>query len=170
MTSAVFSMQGLGQLTAAIVALITTVAFKKTFIRFSSAADCDTECRMAADQAWRIIVGVGGVPAILALYYRITIPETPRYTFDIKHDVDKADADIRAYVRSKSTSDVHITRQPRFERTTGSALDIPQASWHDLFQFLGQWRYLKRLIGASVSWFCLVSCLLSFPYRCTLRK
>lgn len=71
MMAAVFSMQGAGQFAAALVALITTVAFKKPFINTTSQFDsCDADCRLAGDRAWRIIVGFGAVPACFALYYR----------------------------------------------------------------------------------------------------
>ena len=77
MMAAVFSMQGLGQLMAAIVALIVTVAFKDAYHGATGVDTCDGICQEAADRSWRIIVGVGAVPAVMALYYRITIPETP---------------------------------------------------------------------------------------------
>ncbi|KAK7748882.1 hypothetical protein SLS53_000906 [Cytospora paraplurivora] len=102
MMAAVFSMQGFGQLCAAMIALVVTVAFRDSFLGIATEQDCDYACQTAADRCWRIIVGVGALPAIFALYYRITIPETPRYTFDVAHDIEKADADIKAYVSSKS--------------------------------------------------------------------
>lgn len=74
--AAVFSMQGFGQLLAAVVALVVTVTFKSSFIGISKVSECDYGCQIAADRCWRIIVGVGAVPASCALYYRITIPET----------------------------------------------------------------------------------------------
>lgn len=76
MMAAVFSMQGMGQLLAAVVALIVTVTFKSSFVNIANVSDCDYACQVAADRCWRIIVGVGAVPALFALYYRITIPET----------------------------------------------------------------------------------------------
>jgi PHS family inorganic phosphate transporter-like MFS transporter len=39
------------------------------------------------------------VPACIALYYRLTIPETPRYTFDVARDTEKAKEDVEAYSR-----------------------------------------------------------------------
>ncbi|KID75582.1 Repressible high-affinity phosphate permease [Metarhizium brunneum] len=153
MISAVFSMQGIGQLMSAIVALVTTVAFKSSFIRISDEAHCDAGCQIAADRAWRIIVGVGSIPACLALYYRITIPETPRYTFDIQHDVEKADADIKAYVSSKSNSDYE--RRHSRSKISEDSLDLPRASWADVFAYFGEWKNFKVLVGTTMSWFFL---------------
>lgn len=154
MISAVFSMQGLGQLMSAIVALITAVAFKSSFINIADEQHCDAGCRVAADRAWRIIVGVGAIPACLALYYRITIPETPRYTFDVQHDVEKADADIKAYVSSKSNSD--YDRRHSRSKISESSLDLPRASWADVFAYFGEWKNFKILVGTTMSWFFLV--------------
>ncbi|KHN99818.1 phosphate permease [Metarhizium album ARSEF 1941] len=153
MISAVFSMQGVGQLMSAIVALITTVAFKSSLVNIPDEKHCDAGCQVAADRAWRITVGVGAIPACLALYYRITIPETPRYTFDIQHDVEKADADIKAYVSRKSNSD-YDTRHSR-SRISQNSLDLPRASWADVFAYFGAWKNFKVLLGTTMSWFFL---------------
>ena len=157
MIAAVFSMQGLGQLTAALVALITTVAFKDSFINITNESQCDEACRIAADRAWRIIVGVGAVPACLALYYRVTIPETPRFTFDVDHDIEKADADIKAYMSSKAKGEFDRVQQIRLKKLAGPSLNIPNASWSDVGSFFGKWRNTKMLIGTTMSWFFLVS-------------
>lgn len=76
MMAGVFSMQGMGQLLSAVVALIVTVAFKRSLTGVADMPDCGYECQIAADRCWRIIVGVGALPAVVALYYRLTIPET----------------------------------------------------------------------------------------------
>ena len=148
-------MQGMGQLLSAVVAFATTVAFKDSFIGIPDEAHCDGSCQAAADRAWRIIVGVGTIPACLALYYRITIPETPRYTFDVQHDVEKADRDIKAYVSSKSGDDYETCRHSR-AKLSESSLDVPRASWSDVFNYFREWKNLRVLIGTTMSWFFLV--------------
>ena len=49
------------------------------------------------DYAWRIIlrVGVGTIPGTIALYFRLTIPETPRFTIHVQGNVEKATNNIR---------------------------------------------------------------------------
>lgn len=155
--AAVFSMQGIGQLSAAIVALIVTVAFKQSFIGVANAASCDYACQVAADRSWRIIVAAGGVPACIALYYRATIPETPRYTFDVAFDVEKADADIKAYMASKSEGVVDPIHHAKMMKAEGPPLAVPSASWPDAFSYFGQWKNFKVLFGTTFSWFFLVS-------------
>jgi MFS transporter, PHS family, inorganic phosphate transporter len=44
---------------------------------------------------WCILIGLGCVPGVIALYFRLTIPETPRFTMDIDRDVQRATTDIR---------------------------------------------------------------------------
>lgn len=155
MIAAVFSMQGFGLLMSALVALVTAVAFKGSYLGIADETQCHVVCRAAADRSWRIIVGVGAIPACLALYYRITIPETPRYTFDVQHDVEKADADIRAYVQSKSNGDYETNRHSG-TRVSEAMLNVPQASWADVFAYFRQWKNLKVLIGTTMSWFFVV--------------
>ncbi|KAJ9136493.1 Major facilitator superfamily domain-containing protein [Pleurostoma richardsiae] len=155
MMAAVFSMQGIGQLLCAIVALVVTAAFKDDFINSTGVADCDYSCQIAADRSWRIIVGFGALPACFALYYRITIPETPRYTFDVAHDVEKADADIKAYMSSKGEGEVDAVQQARMKKIASPSLAIPRASWSDLFSYFRQWKNAKALLGTTLSWFFL---------------
>ncbi|OAR02129.1 hypothetical protein LLEC1_04902 [Akanthomyces lecanii] len=152
LVAAVFSMQGLGQLMAAVVALLTTVAFQDAYDGIGPDGPCDAACRVAADRSWRIIVGVGAIPACLAMYYRITIPETPRYTFDVQHDVDRADADIRAYVSSTRPKD---TASAINTHLSPSALSVPRASWADAKEFFLKPHNLRAIIGTTLSWFFL---------------
>ncbi|KAI0132569.1 H+ symporter [Xylariales sp. AK1849] len=155
MMAAVFSMQGLGQLMAAVVALIVTTAFKDAYHGAPNVQACDYICQTAADRSWRIIVGVGAIPACFALYYRITIPETPRYTFEVARDVEKASADIKAYVASNSSGEVDEVQQARMKKVASPALNVPTASWPDLFAYFSKWKNGRVLIGTTMSWFFL---------------
>jgi len=82
MMAAVFVNQGWGQFTAALVSFICTVGFKNSL----QVTTCDTACKSSLDKSWRIIYGFGAVPACAALYYRLTIPETIRYTLDVSRN------------------------------------------------------------------------------------
>jgi MFS transporter, PHS family, inorganic phosphate transporter len=53
---------------------------------------------------WRTFVAFGCLPAICALYFRLTIPETPRYTIDISFDLEKGKADTEAYLSGRRKS------------------------------------------------------------------
>jgi len=156
MMAAVFSMQGAGQFAAALVALVTTVCFKGSFINTGTAfSTCHTACQLAGDRSWRIIIGFGGLPAIFALYYRITIPETPRYTFDIKHDIEKAHADIKAYMNNQKEGDVDPISQEQTKQRIGHKLVAPRASWRDVWGYFSQWKNFKVIFGTTSAWFFL---------------
>jgi MFS transporter, PHS family, inorganic phosphate transporter len=156
MMAAVFSMQGAGQVAAALVALVTTVAFKDSFLSTTTAySSCHGSCILAGDRSWRIIIAFGAFPACFALYYRITIPETPRYTFDVGRDIEKADADIKAYMNNKKEGVVDPISQLKTKQRLGHKLHAPRASWRDAFSYFSQWKNFKVIFGTSSSWFLL---------------
>ena len=82
--------------------LIVTAGFKNSLLTANTFANCTGVCGLAVDKMWRTLIGFGAVPACIALYYRLTIPETPRYTFDIARDVEKAGLDVQAYMSGKA--------------------------------------------------------------------
>jgi len=156
MMAAVFSMQGAGQVAAALVALVTTVAFKESLISTTTEySSCHDACILAGDKSWRIIIAFGAFPACFALYYRITIPETPRYTFDIGRDVEKAAADIKAYMNNKKEGLVDPVSQLTTKKAMGPRLRTPPASWRDAFNYFRQWKNFKVIFGTSSSWLLL---------------
>ena len=156
MMGSVFAMQGIGQFSAAIIALIVTSGFKESLMTASSESKCDGVCQLAVDKMWRVIIGFGAVPGCIALYYRLTIPETPRYTFDVARDVDKADVDVKHYMSGRhgeGRAD-EITRAAAHTDAVDK-LDPPKASWSDFYRHYKQWKHGKVLLGTAGSWFFL---------------
>ena len=151
----VFAMQGIGQFAAAMIGLIVTSGFKNSLITASSASACDGVCQLAVDKMWRVIIGFGAVPGCIALYYRLTIPETPRYTFDVKRDVEKAGEDTKAYMQGKAEGQPDEIRRIATIQVADQGLDTPKASWGDFFRHYSRWRNAKVLIGTAGSWFFL---------------
>lgn len=99
--------------------------------------------------------GFGAVPACLALYYRLTIPETPRYTFDIARDVEKARVDVQAYMTGRHEG-VPPSEIKRLEVLAQSdSLALPKGSFRDFVQYFSKWKNGKILLGTAGSWFCL---------------
>ncbi|KAI8075169.1 phosphate:H+ symporter [Gongronella butleri] len=140
MMAAVFAMQGLGQLGAALVGLVCTAAFK-------SAIQSNVQY---LDYVWRLVIGIGAVPGVLALYYRLTIPETPRYTMDVEQKIEKGLRDAKAFVENGAsagdyTDNIAVAR----EETS------PKASWADFVRYFGNWKNGKILFGTAYSWFAL---------------
>ncbi|CAE6373390.1 unnamed protein product [Rhizoctonia solani] len=140
MMTAVFGMQGFGNFAAALVALIVTEAYKSSIINGS--ADLHK-----IDYCWRILIGLGAVPGCIALYFRLTIPETPRFTMDIERNVAQAANDVSIVVTNakyKHDPDAVVER-----------VQAPKASWADFSRHFGQWKNFKVLFGAAYAWFAL---------------
>ncbi|KAK0365800.1 acid phosphatase pho5 [Friedmanniomyces endolithicus] len=155
MMGSVFAMQGMGQFAAGIIALIVTVGFKESLLTAKSYGTCVGVCGLAVDKMWRTIIGMGAVPGCIALYYRLTIPETPRYTFDVSRDVVKGGSDIKAYLTSKPEGIPDEVARVQGMRDSAPQLEIPKASFKDFMHHYGQWRYGKVLLGTAGSWFFL---------------
>jgi PHS family inorganic phosphate transporter-like MFS transporter len=77
MMGSVFAMQGIGQLVCALVMIFVTLGFKNQTLDSTGVGHCSGDCAIAVDKMWRILIGFGAVPGCIALYYRLTIPETP---------------------------------------------------------------------------------------------
>ncbi|KAH0548146.1 hypothetical protein GP486_008126 [Trichoglossum hirsutum] len=157
MIGSVFAMQGFGQFAATLVALIVTQTFRGSLEPSATPADCDSNCSLAADKMWRIVTGIGAVPGCLALYYRITIPETPRYTFDVARDVLKAERDVIAYMNGVTRPERGLDELQRLRDKDRNAdeLRVPRPSFADFRQHFGAWRNGRLLLGTSLSWFFL---------------
>lgn len=158
MMNAVFAMQGFGQLAAGIMLLIVTAAFKDSLELAAKPAACSTipGCIAASDRMWRILIGFGAVPGCIALYFRLTIPETPRYTFDVEQDAEKAIADVDTY-RNGHWGDGQVDDIARVQSRieARAELEVPKASWSDFGKHYRQWKNLKVLLGCALSWFFL---------------
>jgi PHS family inorganic phosphate transporter-like MFS transporter len=155
MMGSVFAMQGIGQFAAGIMALIVTAGFKESLQTAATVAKCDGVCGLAVDKMWRIIIGFGAVPGCIALYYRLTIPETPRYTFDVARDIVKGGSDAKAYLAGNAQGVPDEVERVKVMQEDAEQLEIPQASWRDFFQHYGKWRNAKVLLGTAGSWFFL---------------
>ncbi|KAI8639762.1 phosphate:H+ symporter [Parasitella parasitica] len=140
MMAAVFAMQGIGQLAAGLVGLICTAAFQSAI----------KEDAQKLDYVWRLVIGLGAVPGVCALYYRLTIPETPRFTIDVEQKVEKGIRDARAFIE-KGASAGEYSDNIAMTRTDAT----PKASWSDFCRHFGQWKNGKILLGTAYSWFAL---------------
>lgn len=99
------------------------------------------------DYTWRLLIGLGCVPACFALYFRLTIPETPRFTLDIERNVQRAAQDIDGALNG-----AHVAGD---DQVVVQKAQVPKASWADFRSHFGKWENLKVLIGTSWSWFAL---------------
>jgi len=113
-------------------------------------ATCEGICALAVDKMWRTLIGFGAVPACIVLYYRLTIPETPRYTFDVARDIEKTGQDVQAYMTGYPDE---IQRVQALQAQ--QVIATPKASWRDFFTYYSKWKNGKILLGTAGSWFML---------------
>ncbi|CAG8634792.1 15738_t:CDS:2 [Cetraspora pellucida] len=138
MMAAVFAMQGFGILSAAIIAVVVLSIFKYKIL----------DDHRYIDYVWRLVLGFGVIPAVIALYFRLTIPETPRYTMDVLHDIERAAHDIDV-ILLKDKHNVGFQDKPAY------MVEAPRATWEDFICYFSQWKNCKPLLGTSISWFVL---------------
>ncbi|KAF8512253.1 phosphate permease [Gautieria morchelliformis] len=139
--TAVFAAQGWGQFAAAIVSAICLVAFKPQIQRDTSSNP------VHLDFVWRLIIGLGAVPGAVALYFRLTIPETPRFTMDIERNVRQASQDVDTFL---TTGTFVVDPDAVVQRAAA-----PKASRQDFLNYFSKWENGKILLGTSYSWFAL---------------
>ncbi|KAG0918511.1 hypothetical protein G6F33_000470 [Rhizopus arrhizus] len=132
MMALIFSMQGIGNLAAAIVTLILLAIFKQAII-----ADV-----MNLDYVWRLCIGLGAVPAVATIYLRFTMPESPRYSLNVEHDVEAA-----AAAKGQTASTDLVEQYTKVEEK--------RDHWAEFRAYFGQWKHFKVLLGTSLSWFLL---------------
>lgn len=102
MLAAVFFFQPLGQLIAVLMAFAATAGFSSYVSSIPTSVPPDMacsvftkdaagiECARTVDRAWRLVAGLGAVPAAVAMVFRLTIPESVYYILDIKNDSNEA--------------------------------------------------------------------------------
>ena len=153
--AAVFAMQGIGQFAAAVMALVVTAAHKKSLESVTSVGECKGDCLKAVDTMWRIIIGFGGIPGWFALYYRLTIPETPRYTFDVLYDIEKGTADARRYRSGQKGEGFPDRLKQARARQDMMKYHMPRPTVMEAIRYFSNWTTFMRLVGTAGSWFFL---------------
>jgi MFS transporter, PHS family, inorganic phosphate transporter len=75
----VFSMQALGLIVGPLVALILL------------------ESGLSNNLAWRLLLGLGALPAAAVVYLRARMPESPRYQAKVRGDAQQAERDLHSF-------------------------------------------------------------------------
>ena len=169
MMATVFFMQPLGQIAGNLVSLIVVAASKK---------QGDADLTRTVDQMWRWVIGVGVIPGVVALIFRLAIPETPRFLLEIEDDPIKAEFDAATLfgedipTSSKAISSGVIQMSNTSQRsgstdeetlTTRADHVVHPATLNSQWRFAkddiiryfwteGNWR---ALLGTSLSWLLL---------------
>jgi MFS family permease len=117
----VFSMQALGLIVGPLIALV---------LLSSGISDGLT---------WRILLGLGAVPAAAVVYLRSKMPESPRYLAQVKGESARAARDLERFSNG-------VITEP-------AAADAAGTGRLKLRQFLADRRMLKLLVGTAGAWF-----------------
>ncbi|KAF9210915.1 Inorganic phosphate transporter pho84 [Podila verticillata] len=141
MMAAVFAMQGFGYLTTGIVAIILLAAFKDSIVANPQ----------NLDYVWRILIGFGCLPALVAVYFRLTIPETPRFVLDVENNLNKAERDV-ATVLKENRNHLQSDEDNAVVVTDPS---VAKGSFSDFCAYFSKWQNFKVLFGTSMAWFAL---------------
>jgi len=91
------------------------------------------------DLAWRILLGLGAVPAAAVLYLRRTMPESPRYQVQIQGKAEQAASQISGFTNGRVTVTAPLALRHRMA----------------LRAFLTHRRWLITLAGTAGTWFLL---------------
>lgn len=121
MVSLVFSMQALGLIIGPIVALTLLAS------------------GMSHELAWRIMLGIGAIPALGVIYFRRNLPESPRFLASVKGKHNLA----AKHMDQLSGGLVHATVIVRHRVT------------HTFKSFITKPKNIMLLLGTAGSWFLL---------------
>ncbi|KAJ3069767.1 phosphate transporter [Podochytrium sp. JEL0797] len=140
MMAAVFAMQGVGILLGCSIYIVTLAAMKTTV----------QQDYAMLDYVWRIAVGCGLIPAILVIYFRFTMPETPRFTADVTGDAEAAHNDVQRAmgIQIEEKADAVVPAPVAQKAAQGS-------KWSEFKAHFSQWKNMKVLIGTAYCWFAL---------------
>jgi len=116
----VFSMQAVGLIVGPLVALVL----------LSSG--------ISPNLTWRLLLGLGAIPAATVVYLRSKMPESPRFRAKVKGESQKAAKELHAFTEGAIDSGAAVS-----EATTRMSLG----------QFFADKRMLTLLVGTAGTWF-----------------
>ncbi|KAJ2694004.1 hypothetical protein H4218_005802 [Coemansia sp. IMI 209128] len=152
--AAVFSFQGFGNVLAPIVSIIVLACFAQSI-------DHDVQ---NLDYVWRIIIGVGCIPGVSTLYWRLTMTDSERFQHVNDHALSPSDESTTVDAESEKllaqqASTGSVSPAPEEPGARETALAIPEEVHprrvKTFVQYFSEWRHLKVLLGTSIAWFSL---------------
>jgi len=111
----VFSMQALGTIIGPVVA-VTLLA-----------------TGISPNLAWRIMLGLGALPALAVIYFRRSMPESPRYLSQVRGQTERAAVQIAQYSKGIVRSTAHVESR------------VKATIWNR--------RFFLTLLGTAGTWF-----------------
>lgn len=93
---------------------------------------------------WRVLLGLGAVPAAAVVYLRRKMPESPRYQAQVAGAAADTDAEFKAFAGDTFK---HVTPRTRAPRTRAKAIALRS--------FLTNRKFATLLLGTAGCWFLL---------------
>ncbi|KAG6026618.1 hypothetical protein E4U41_001227 [Claviceps citrina] len=163
MLSSVFLMQPVGQALAQLVGLWVLLGFdgskKLQALRCGLDTAHQDECRRAVDGIWRIVIGSGAIPALLAIIFRFFLFDCGLYSLEVR---DKPAVAIMNTQRVYGTplgggigSSFQMQSQNAMQPEVSPRpmpVQFSKEDLHDYFIRDGNWHYL---FGTAMTWFFL---------------
>jgi len=157
MLSSVFLMQPCGQALAQLVGL--WVLLGRNDSHKIQAMQCglndlyENECRQVVDGIWRIVIGSGAIPALLAIIFRFFLYDCGLYSLEVKNKPNLALRDTQRVYGSTPDNAIGLSSPTGTNQQRPPMPKPVQFSREDLHNFLvrdGNWLYL---LGTSMTWF-----------------
>ncbi|KAK4659771.1 hypothetical protein QC762_113820 [Podospora pseudocomata] len=178
MLSSVFLMQPVGQALAQLVGLFVLLGENRAHRLHELQCGIDTrneeECKRIIDGIWRIVIGSGAVPAILAIIFRFFLYDCGLYTLEVKNKPGNAFRDTQrvygAPGNENNSNGVPSSNGHTVQTIAngGGTLTLPasppepdepatslQFSMSDLYNFFIRDKNWYYLLGTSMTWFYL---------------
>jgi MFS transporter, PHS family, inorganic phosphate transporter len=169
MLASVFLMQPVGQALAQLVGVWVLLGRDRQY--GLSMMECglntanDRQCKQIIDGIWRIVIGTGAVPALLAIVFRFFLYDCGLYTLEVKNKPGTAFRDTQriygapipgAVGQGAQANGIAMMHSPGGGGTAQPGEPMPvQFSLQDLKNYFirdGNWYYL---LGTAASWFFL---------------
>jgi len=145
--AAVFAMQGFGILCGGMVAIVVSAIFRTLFHAPAYSVDPTGSTVPQADYVWRIILMFGAVPAALTYYWRMKMPETPRYTALVAKNEKKACQDMSKVLNIE----IQLVKEAKDEVVAVKN----RSNSFGLFTREFARRHGLHLLGTTTTWFLL---------------
>ena len=108
---------------------------------------------LSNDTVWRVLLGLGAVPAAAVIYLRIRMPESPRYQVQVQGKAEQAAARMSDFTDGQVSGDEPAVLQHEAAGLQHEAAGLQHEM--GLRAFLTNRRWLILLAGTAGTWFLL---------------
>jgi MFS family permease len=131
----VFSMQALGLIVGPLVALALL------------------ESGVSHNVTWRLLLGLGALPAAGVLWLRTLMPESPRFVAEVRGNAERAAAELEAFSAGVASARAASAGGASGPGTAAGPTGAPRAGAHGrLLELLRDPRMIRLLLGTAGSW------------------